>query len=174
MRKFLLFSALVWCAGAGYVFLGPGKQQLQTLRSQAAMEMGVWRPEKASRSSGCSTDGLLPDPACTPGALRTADRTSLCLPRDLSSPARGAVSREEWSEVMRAYGVKRLRGVSINRLIPLSLGGSDQQANLWPIKNKFISNKRKVERRLLRRVCAGSISLARAQQGLSENWTQAG
>lgn len=170
----MLFSALVWCGGAAYVFLGPGKQQLQALRSQAAMEMGVWRPEKASRSSGCSTDGLLPDPACTPGAVRTADRTLLCLPRDLSSPVRGGVSREGWSEVMRAYGMKRLRSVSINRLIPLSLGGSNQRANLWPIKSKLVSRKRKVERRLIRQVCSGELNLSRAQQRLSENWTQAG
>lgn len=59
----------------------------------------------------------------------------------------------------------------LDHLIALELGGSNADRNLWPERG-FPNEKDKVENRLHRAVCNGSITLRAAQRRLAGGWTR--
>jgi len=67
----------------------------------------------------------------------------------------------------------------IDHLIPLSIGGSDDDANLWPEPRRMIEpewsaeRKDELEMRLHALVCAGRIEIVDAQEVIAEDWTEA-
>jgi hypothetical protein len=115
-----------------------------------------------------------PDPALTPGATRRVVLAGLCAPRpSMKVPA---VSPGLATEVLQRY---RLAGEApsdyvIDRLIPLSLGGSDDLDNLWPQSTSAqpwnASRKNEVEWLLHFLVCRRALPLRRAQEELASDW----
>jgi hypothetical protein len=66
------------------------------------------------------------------------------------------------------------RGYEEDHLIALELGGApSDQRNLWPEPAHSPNPKDKVENVLRQRVCAGSLTLAEAQQRIATDWTTA-
>jgi hypothetical protein len=82
-------------------------------------------------------EAVLPDPALTPGVVRTANTSEIC--------ASGTHGLRHWSwerddRIITEYGLPAgpHPDHEIDHLIPLGLGGSDDDANLWPEPRRSI------------------------------------
>jgi hypothetical protein len=66
----------------------------------------------------------------------------------------------------------------VDHLIPLCLGGSDEDSNLWPEPRRSIEPewsaelKDDLEHRLCEMVCTGELDVVEAQREISEDWTE--
>lgn len=117
---------------------------------------------------------FVPDPARTPGAALDVAAADICV-RGYSRRVRN-VPVEIKREAYTTYGVRsREPGeYEIDHLISLELGGSNSLKNLWPQSfrthpwNAYVKDA--LENELHRRVCAGTIDLAKAQDVITHNW----
>jgi hypothetical protein len=123
----------------------------------------------------------LPDPNCTPGAInpkvteatladticKTGYTKSIRPPRDITAAEKRANAA--------SYGYTGpLSDAEYDHLIPLELGGDPNDArNLWVEPGASPNPKDGIEHRLHQRVCAGTVSLAAAQQAIATDWTTA-
>src|SRR5438270_6269701 len=132
----------------------------------------------ATRHSGCRVRGPLPDPRCTPGArFSKATKAEVCR-RGYSSAVRN-VSTATKDAVYSEYGIARhFNGATgeVDHLVSLELGGSNDEANLFPeaaSPRPGSHEKDRLENELHSEVCAGRVSLRRAQQLIATNWVAA-
>jgi hypothetical protein len=117
---------------------------------------------------------FVPDPARTPGAALEVTAADICVP-GYSKRVRD-VPTEVKRQVYASYGVRTHQPgeYEIDHLINLSLGGSNSVRNLWPQSfrtspwNARVKDELEVE--LHRRVCAGTLDLAKAQRIIAQNW----
>jgi hypothetical protein len=119
----------------------------------------------------------LPDPACTPGAYDTAVtqrnlKTTICAKGYTATvrPPLAVTSRPKRESALE-YGVPAVG--EYDHLIPLELGGSSDTRNLWLEPGSIPNPKDKVENALKALVCAGTITLSRAQLAIAKDWTTA-
>jgi hypothetical protein len=120
----------------------------------------------------------LPDPRCTPGAIRTgAPLAAICAP-GYSRSVRPPESYTEPLKLaqMRAYGLPgSARGYEEDHLVPLSIGGAPRDpTNLWPEPRSGPYNagqKDALEIWAARMACAGRIPLGRLQHDMAADWT---
>jgi hypothetical protein len=114
---------------------------------------------------------MLPDPACTPGAIFAGATVSqICTPgysrsvRDVPESLKQSVYAE--------YGIESHTPGSYeaDHLVSLELGGNNSVANLWPEVSPGYQEKDEIENRLHDAVCAGSVSLRAAQQEIARDW----
>src|SRR4051794_23774913 len=128
-----------------------------------------------TRLNGCQVRGKLPDPRCTPGArFSRATRRQVCTP-GYSSAVRN-VSSSTKDAVYGAYGMSRHFDGSngeVDHLVSLELGGSNARANLFPEAAPGSHEKDRLENALHAEVCAGQLSLHRAQRLIARNWVRA-
>lgn len=129
-------------------------------------------------------DNDLPDPACTPGAT-DPEVTQANLGRTICRRGYTARVRPPLSytallklSLMARYGDSgRPASYELDHLVPLEVGGSpDSVRNLWPQPRDVHPgslDKDHLENLLHDQVCAGQVSLARAQQEFEANWLQA-
>jgi hypothetical protein len=120
----------------------------------------------------CHVSGLLPDRACTPGAIATVSLAIIC---HTSTRSRRQVSRELRRAAFAEYGLNPRQppgSYEVDHLIPLELGGGNELANLWPESAPGFHDKDQVEDALHRRVCSGRMTLEAAQREIASNWTQ--
>lgn len=121
----------------------------------------------------CVLRGLLPDPACTPGAVNPAAsqatlKATVCS-RGWATSQRPPQAYTEplKARLVRAYGFPRgtsLRGFQMDHKVPLEAGGDPLAvANLWPEPIAGAAQKDKVERMVHQRICSGAITLATGQ-----------
>jgi hypothetical protein len=87
----------------------------------------------------------------------------------------GAAPSSVAKSVFARYGIRpALRGrYVIDQLVPLGLGGTNDQANVWPELKALAQKKHRIESLLQAQVCAGVVSLAEAQQRIAVNWPSA-
>lgn len=133
----------------------------------------AWTPPSPTKTSSCHVEGLLPDSACTPGAVETTDLAVVC---HTSTRGRREVSREVRRHVLATYGLARRQAsgaYEIDHLIPLELGGSNDIANLWPEAAPGFHDKDRAENELHARVCAGRVRLEDAQRAIATNCCRA-
>ena len=133
-------------------------------------------------TSGCSSQGGLPDSTCTPGAtdprVTQANIGSTICTRGYTATVRPPVNVTERIKIerMAAYGLagQPLSAEELDHLIPLELGGAPADlANLWPepwTGNANAHMKDAVETFLNREVCRGTIQLADAQRMIASDW----
>jgi hypothetical protein len=127
-----------------------------------------------TKTHGCVVHTALQDSACTPGEiLRGATKAQICV-LGYSRRVR-RVSSSTKRRVFAEYGVRRhpLGSYEVDHLVSLELGGSNGIANLWPEAAEprpGFHEKDRVENYLHAQVCAGKISLAKAQQEIATNW----
>jgi hypothetical protein len=117
---------------------------------------------------------IVPKAALTPGATLVVTAADICVPgytkKVRNVPA--AVKRQ----VYASYGVRTHQpgDYEIDHLISLELGGSNSTRNLWPESYRThpwnARVKDALENELHRRVCAGTMDLARAQAVIAKNW----
>lgn len=123
----------------------------------------------------------LPNPQLTPGAAIPGVRVETLIQRGFASGER-QVSKTEKRRVFKLYGISDPRGYVIDHLIPLELGGSNEEANLWPQPAEQAQRKDRLEDRmcvLLRYTYqtegadAAAALLSRFQREISGNWSWA-
>ena len=126
-----------------------------------------------TKTSNCSANQILPDSACTPGAVLTTDTAVVCkvgytkTVRDVSTATKKKVFAE--------YGIPYSQhgNYEVDHLISLEIGGSNDISNLWPENSKITDGsltKDKFENYLHTQVCAGKMTIQEAQKEISANW----
>ena len=119
----------------------------------------------------------MPNRRLTPGAaLPGVTAAQVC--RSGWASAHRNVSLSEKDAVYAEYGIASHAAYSyeIDHLVPLELGGANSEANLWPEPYHAAGGataKDGLEDYLHARVCAGQLSLARAQHEIAANWYRA-
>jgi hypothetical protein len=120
---------------------------------------------------------IVPDPTLTPGAVRTVDVGAICSTgtRELRH-----WSRERDDRIMAEYGLPPgpHPDYEVDHLIPLGLGGADDDKNLWAEPRRSIEpvwnaeRKDELEHRLRELVCARKLDVRAAQQAIRDDWTE--
>ena len=107
---------------------------------------------------------MLPDPALTPGKVAR------------NGQDRNGVTEEMERKVFSRYHIpwRRRPEFKVDHLIPLELGGADAVENLWPqslyVRPYNALRKELVTQCLLARIAAGKMTLAQAQEEISQDW----
>ena len=122
-----------------------------------------------------AADPILPDRQLTPGAVLTTDTARVC-EKGYSKTVRHTSGKLK-ARIYAEYGLNRRSGhYEIDHLIPLSVGGADVAANLWPESydtspwNAYVKDR--LELKLHKLVCDGSLDIAEAQQAFTGNWIE--
>ena len=132
----------------------------------------------AAMTATAIAQAIVPDPILTPGAVRTVDVMEIC--------ATGTRQLRHWSRerddrIMREYGLPPgpHPDFEIDHLVPLGIGGSDSDANLWAEPRRSIEPafnaeaKDRLEMRLRALVCSGALDVREAQRAVADDWTEA-
>ena len=126
------------------------------------------------RHDGCVAVGNMPDETCTPGHIfPNTTKEQICVP-GYSRKAR-SVSSSQKERIYASYGIRsRTAGeYNVDHLISLQLGGSNDDANLWPEAAEprpGYHEKIKVENFLHGELCGGEITLKEAQRLVGQHW----
>lgn len=131
--------------------------------------------EARNKEADCRVQGPLPDPDCTPGAIfPDATVEEICV-HGYSKTVRN-VSNKLKQKVFAQYGIaypQPFGSYEIDHLVPLSLGGSNDIANLWPKSAKPFPgfHEKNVAGYYLREeVCLSRVALSVAQAQIAKNW----
>ncbi len=132
----------------------------------------------ALASPALADSGILPDPQITPGAIRTGDVGEMC---STSTRELRHWSRERDDRIMLEYGLPpgAHPQYEIDHLLPLCLGGADDDRNLWPEPRRSLEpiwsaeRKDELEARACSLACSGQLDVAEAQRAIAEDWTAA-
>jgi hypothetical protein len=147
------------------------------LSGQTIVEIG-----KQTKMTGCVSDGVLPDSACTPGAIdpKVTEQLvngTICVSGYSSDvrPSSSVTNKIKVSQLL-AYGFPdTMSDYELDHLISLELGGCpDCVANLWPEPYNIAMGARqkdKVENYLHKEVCNGDMTLEEAQTQIATDWT---
>lgn len=129
----------------------------------------------------CTARGDLPDPVCTPGTTnpdvtQATIATTICVPgwtRTIRPPSSYTTPLKRAQ--MAAYGyIDDIATHEEDHLIPLELGGATRDPlNLWPEPDASPNPKDHREAQLKRLVCAGTVTLAAAQDAIRLDWPHA-
>jgi hypothetical protein len=163
-----------------YTLLGAVSLGLLTGLAHTAKDAGSeshWLG-RASRVAACHEHDGLPDPHCTPGAVRAGVPLATICSYGYSHAIRPPESYTEPLKFrqIREYGLTgRVSGYEEDHLVPLSLGGAPTDpANLWPEPRSgpnHAGEKDQLETWVARMACSHRIPLARLQREMAEDWT---
>jgi hypothetical protein len=115
----------------------------------------------------------LPRRSLTPGAVTTTNTTTVCNLPPAANVHPIPISVE--NEVFDAYGYTNPavhNRYILDRLVPLSLGGSTTAANIWPaaVKGTGFFEKVQLDHILKGLVCRRFLTLRQAQRALETDW----
>jgi len=125
--------------------------------------------------SDCVARGPLPDPDCTPGSVFEDTTVEEICVSGYSKTVR-KVSQKLKNEIFTLYGIEYpvpFGSYEIDHLVPLSLGGSNEVANLWPKSAEPFPGffeKNVTGNYLKEEVCSSRIALTVAQEKIAKNW----
>ena len=119
-------------------------------------------------------DAQLQNTYYTPGAAAKVDVKQLCAAQFDSSIK--PVSNRQKAEALERYGI-RPEGFSgtLEHLVPVSLGGSNDPDNLFPFHAQgeyTLQAKEQLAAKLHDLVCDGKLSLRQAQDAFKKDWTK--
>ncbi len=121
----------------------------------------------------------LPDPELTPGVVTALTSAEVCGirwgrdARKVTAAMRRMVFEGYGLSGNRDRSCKGKRHFEVDHLISRELGGADDVLNLWPqcYSGRWnASIKDRLENRLHREVCAGTITLEDAQAAIRDDW----
>lgn len=149
MFKYIFPLAFLFTVGCGDEFDVVSESELDVESSVSAMRP----PYRSPGGSLCSTrDRDFRE-------FRYAERIPYC---------RRNVSTSTKNRIAARYGISasdRSRNYQIDHYIPLSIGGSNRDSNLWPLTNAEASQKARLEYQLFQSVRDGRMS---QRQAISE------
>jgi hypothetical protein len=144
-------------------------QRLKDMTRTASLALALTLA--ASSVAGAET---LPNASLTPGAVADTDTAIVCAygyareHRNVPYSERDAVYNE--------YGIPRgtRKGrYRIDHLVPLELGGANDERNLWPQTFADSERKDRVESALHEAVCyQHTLTLKQAQAAIAHDWTR--
>lgn len=114
----------------------------------------------------------LPNKALTPGVVRTIDEKEICAKTFRTKPYRKTTAAMK-KHVCDEYKVKSCPAqnkMELDHLLPLELGGLDDEKNLWVQMAPDYHLKDVLENKLKKQVCSGEVSLPEAQQCIMSDW----
>ena len=135
-------------------------------------------PDARTKTSGCSVNGPYPEHKCTPGAIFVSTTVEQICTQGYTKTVRN-VSVTLKKQVYAAYGVSYPQptgSYEADHFIPLAIGGNNDIANLFPEAEApargelGFREKDLVEVFLQEEVCAGRMSLPRAQEAIVDDW----
>ena len=123
---------------------------------------------------------IKPNPDLTGGSVRM-DGQAIATTCGHAKEHRGDVTHARRDHILTEYGlpVGTHPDYEIDHLIPLCLGGADDDLNLWPQPRRSIEPtwnaeaKDRLERLMCDMVCSGQLDLATAQEGIAKDWIAA-
>ena len=125
-------------------------------------------------------NGELPDRRCTPGGadprVTQSDIDSTICLTGYTARVRPPASQTEafkFGDAYPAYGITSGATSELDHLVPLELGGSNDEANLWPEVGSLPNPKDEIENTLHHAVCDGKVGLRVAQRAIAANWLTA-
>ncbi len=154
-----------------------GQDSVAPTKSQKALIDEPLHLASRTKIMNCIIGNGLPDPQCTPGAVfPNVTKDQICV-QGYTKTAR-AVPVSLKKKVYREYGIsypQPFGSYEADHFIPLTLGGSNDIANLWPEAARpapGFPEKDLVENYLHEQVCSGNMSLSYAQRQISANWLE--
>lgn len=154
---------------------------LRTAHSPGAVVADLTPAVGACHYRTAGNGGILPDPACTPGAIDPAVTqetiaATICRPgwTDTIRPP-SSVTKPWKDRSSSAYNTGE-DGNEYDHLVSLQLGGANATSNLWVEPDRYgrlPNEKDTVEGRLHALVCSGQMLLAEAQHRIATDWTTA-
>jgi hypothetical protein len=130
--------------------------------------------QPVTQRNGCTLRVSLPDRDCTPGAIVVGvTAADICTPGYSLGLAALPESAKKKGFASYGIGVHRHGRYEIDQLVPVELGGSNDQPNVWPELTSQFRKKNRLEDWLITRVCDGGMSLAQAQKQIARNWLAA-
>ena len=137
-------------------------------------------PARATCHARTVPHGVLPDPACTPGATdphvtQTTLATTICRPGGYTStvrPPESVTSIEKKTSLAAYADTAPTSSYELDHLVSLELGGSpNSPRNLWPQPSPSPNPKDKLESALHDLVCSNRMTLTDAQTAIATDWT---
>ena len=118
----------------------------------------------------------LPSSFLTPGDAKKVTKEQICAPGYSASLKPTKESTRE--DAFNRYGLRGGKSATevLDHLIPVELGGTDSEQNLWPEPANGdwnASQKDALEQKLLTMVCDGTLTVKQAQTAIKKNWVQA-
>lgn len=126
-----------------------------------------------TKTTGCVANQILPDTACSPGAVLTTDPKVICV-SGYTKTVRN-VSEATKKKVFKEYGIPYTKhsNYEVDHIISLELGGSNDISNLYP-ESYLIKNGARTkdifENYLHKQICNGKMDVAEAQRQISSDW----
>lgn len=126
-----------------------------------------------TKTSNCINNQILPDFACSPGAVLTTDSKVICV-SGYTKTVRN-VTEATKKKVFAEYGIpySQRSNYEVDHIISLELGGSNDISNLYP-ESYLIKNGAKTkdifENYLHKQICNGKMEVAEAQKQISSDW----
>jgi hypothetical protein len=117
----------------------------------------------------------LPSSFQTPGAKGKANDAQVCA-ADFEASVK-PLAKWQRDQALERYG-KRPEDFTgeLDHLIPISLGGSNDPDNVWPLpanKDMGPEQKRQLDAKLHQMVCDKTITLKAAQDAIKKDWVKA-
>ena len=117
----------------------------------------------------------LPNSFQTPGAKSKANEAQVCA-ADFEASVK-PMAKWQHDQALERYG-KRPEDFTgeLDHLIPLSLGGTNELDNIWPLppnKDMGPEQKKELDAKLHSMVCDKSITLKAAQEAIKKDWVKA-
>ena len=117
----------------------------------------------------------LPSSFQTPGNKGKASEAQVCA-ADFEASVK-PIAKWQRDQALERYG-RRPEDFTgeLDRLIPLSLGGTNDPDNLWPLpanKDLGAAQKKELELKLHELVCAKTLKLKDAQDAIKKDWVKA-
>jgi hypothetical protein len=129
---------------------------------------------QAAGDARCIGRDGLPDPRCTPGAIRSGVSLATICASGYSRSVRPPESFTEPLKLrqMRAYDLPGSpRDYEEDHLVPLSIGGAPRDPrNLWPEPRSGPNNAEQTDRLETWMACAGRIPLGHFQRRVESDW----
>jgi hypothetical protein len=175
----ILFLAAIMAGNfIGTHYLGSSPASIAENNSVAAVlasKSKILELGSRTKESDCKTNGSLPDPACTPGAVfPNMTPAEICISgytktvRNVSA----SLKKKIYAEYDLTYP-QPTGSYEADHLIPLELGGSNDIANLFPEAanpTPGFHEKDLVENFLHQEVCSGNLNLIEAQEQIASDW----
>lgn len=130
-------------------------------------------------ANGQTLTPSLPNPKLTPGAVRTTDTKDICShgTRELRLYNKDRErSHERYAYILHTFNIQEQhirQKYQLDHLIPLGIGGADEENNLWPQPRDEAELKDRLEFRMRDMVCKEGYPVGKLQEEIRTNWWDA-